>query len=301
MPGVRGQSKIIPASYCISPEEYKLYMMINEYRGRYDLPPVPLSKSLSFVASTHVKDLATNHPDQGDCNSHSWSDKGNWKPFCYPRDENKKNSVWNKPAELTNYKGKGYEIVYWENTDVVIDSIMMMWKSIDYFNNFLMNSGKWSGKKWNAIGIGIYDGYASAWFGEMPDAAGRPSVCGISEPEKIETSSEKLKEDSSEQVRPEPAEKNVVPEAGNNPVSKDQEEVLPAKAGVYYIIIKSQQSLPAMKKSLNDTRKKGYLQARLINGDRLRLSLMEFRQKAAADSTLRKVKKLYPDAWIFIK
>src|ERR1035437_4201732 len=119
---------------CISPLEYKLYPMINAYRQRYDLPPIPLSKSLCQVASTHVSDLFFHHPDQGSCNAHSWSDKGSWKPFCYPRDENKKNSVWDKAKELTKYKGKGYEIVYWENNAVVIDSIIAFWKSMDYFN-----------------------------------------------------------------------------------------------------------------------------------------------------------------------
>src|ERR1035437_4272893 len=112
--------KEIPVTYCISPMEYKLYKMINDYRRRYDLPAIPLSKSLSYVASTHVKDLFNNHPDQDPCNAHSWSDKGPWKPFCYPRDEKKNNTVWDKPKELTNYKGKGYELVYWENNEAVI-------------------------------------------------------------------------------------------------------------------------------------------------------------------------------------
>jgi len=28
------------------------------------------------------------------------------EPFCYPKDENKKNSVWDKPRELTKYLQK---------------------------------------------------------------------------------------------------------------------------------------------------------------------------------------------------
>jgi hypothetical protein len=172
------QGPPVPASYCISPLEMKLYNMINEYRARYDLPPIPLSKSLCYVASTHVKDLFYNHPDVEPCSFHSWSAEGKWKPFCYPRDEKKGNSVWDKPKELTPYKGKGYEIVYWENNPVTIDSIIPFWKSIGYFNSFLMNTGKWQGKNWNAIGIAICENYASAWFGEVQDPEGSPTECG---------------------------------------------------------------------------------------------------------------------------
>jgi len=64
----------VPASYRISTDEIKLYEMINDYRRKYDLPPIPLSASLCYVASSHVKDLFYNHPDQEPCNSHSWSD-----------------------------------------------------------------------------------------------------------------------------------------------------------------------------------------------------------------------------------
>jgi len=36
----------VPAGFCISALEMKLYNMINEYRNRFDLPPIALSKSL---------------------------------------------------------------------------------------------------------------------------------------------------------------------------------------------------------------------------------------------------------------
>jgi hypothetical protein len=190
------QVRTVPASFCISSEEMKLYTLINEYRKEYNLPPVPLSRSLCYVASTHVKDLITHHPDKGSCNFHSWSDKGFWKPFCYPRDENKKYSVWDKPKEICNYPGKGFEIVYWENNPVTFDSILPFWKSVDYFNAFLMNTGKWQDKKWNAIGIAIFGNYASAWFGEIPDPAGEPYVCGhppLKKPEIVKQTTDTVK------------------------------------------------------------------------------------------------------------
>jgi hypothetical protein len=272
--------------------------MINEYRQRYSLPVIPLSASLCYVASLHVKDLSMNHPDNGDCNAHSWSDKGFWKPFCYPKDEIKQNSVWNKPSELTGYKGKGYEIIYWETENSNIDSIMSMWTSVTYFNNFLTNTGKWTGKNWNAIGIAIFDNYASAWFGEMPDPAGEPRICG--RPLPVDTTKASLP-DSVISLNTTVQEPVASPPAE---IKKPDTAVItgePVKPGVYYIITLSNQPGKVMQKALENAIKKGYTGARIINGDKLRLSVADFRQKAEADSALREIRKTIRDAWIFVK
>jgi hypothetical protein len=299
---------VVPASFCISVMENKLFNMINASRQRYDLPPIPLSKSLCFVASTHVKDLFFHHPDQGSCNSHSWSDQGSWRPFCYPRDENKKNSVWDKPKELTEYKGKGYEIVYWENSPAVIDSIFVFWKSMDYFNSFLMNTGKWQGKRWNAIGIGIYENYACAWFGELADPAGEPLVCG-QEPQKPEPAkNEGMKK---EEMKGEPVKKSAEPVAKEKnpkpePVKIEKTTVPPVNPAplvegkeYYFIIVKGVAAEKELQRFLKDIQAKGYNNARIVekNGKQ-RVSVMEFTGKARADSALRIVKKTWPDAWL---
>ena len=172
------QGPAVPANFCIDATEMELYQMINEYRLSNNLPPIPLSKSLSYIATLHAKDLFLHHPDQGSCNFHSWSNKGFWLPFCYPKDENKKNSVWEKPRELTKYPSRANEIVYWENNPLVKDTIIMVWKTEEYFNSFLLNTGKWQGKTWNAVGIAVYENYACAWFGEAADPEGAAIVCG---------------------------------------------------------------------------------------------------------------------------
>jgi hypothetical protein len=286
--------------------------MINAYRQRYDLPPIPLSKSLCYVASTHVKDLFFHHPDQESCNAHSWSDKGSWKPFCYPRDENKKNSVWDKPKELTSYRGKGYEIVYWENNAVIIDSIITFWKSMDYFNSFLMNTGKWQGKKWNAIGIGIHENYACAWFGELPDSEAEPDICG-QEPQKTVSPP---KEKPSITEKNEIEKKNVIKkdaEKKDGKIKSPSEQKMKEKpAGpkvnrgnpvpgkeYYYIIVKGISPEKELKRFLKDLQSKGYSTSRLLekNGKQ-RVSIMEFQEKSKADSALRQIKKTWLDAWI---
>jgi len=312
----------IPESFCISSMEYKLYNMINAYRQRYDLPPIPLSKSLCFVASTHVRDLFFHHPDQGTCNSHSWSDQGSWKPFCYPRDENKKSSVWDKPKELTPYRSKGFEIVYWENNAVVIDSIIAFWKSMDYFNSFLMNTGKWQGKKWNAIGIGIHENYACAWFGELPDPEGEPAICGqeaqitppppIEEPATTGTKEVKKKEPvkkpvEKNAVEKKPVKKKVVtkkpvvePKVTEQPPEPEATIEPPVRGKeYYYIIVKGIAPEKELQRYLKDLQSKGYTDSRILakNG-KLRVSIMEFPNKSSADSALRQVKKTWLDAWI---
>ena len=278
----------IPVNFCISPVEVELYNLINEYRKLYNLPPIPLSMSLSYVAKTHARDLFFNRPDQGSCNFHSWSDKGKWKPFCYPKDEKKNFSVWDKPKEITPYKSKGYEIVYWENNPVTIDSILPFWKSIDYFNSFLIYTGKWQGKTWLAIGIGIYENYASVWFGETPDPEGEPWICGR-EPEK-KTIIEEPKTDS------------LIPSA--KPVESQQKtvinEVTTTSPGIYYIIVSSQQPKAKSIQLASELIAKGYKDAKvLVRDNKVRVSIMEVNDKSKADSLLREVKKIYKDAWIY--
>ena len=243
-----------------------------------------MSKSLCYVASTHVKDLFLYHSDKGLCNSHSWSANGYWKPFCYPKDENKKNSVWDKPKELTKYKGKGYEIVYWENSVVVIDSIIAFWKSVDYFNSFLMNTGKWNGKKWNAIGVSIYENYAAAWFGELPDQENVPMICGT------------VPSDNSKK----PAVAKKEPPEKNNPKAESTKaKILQSPSGRYYIVVKSQSPRNEMMRVLDDLKRQGYLEAKMLEKDKkLRVSILDYSLKSAADSALREVKKIYKDAWI---
>jgi len=259
---------LIPEDFCISQAEMQLYRMINDYRKRYALPPIPLSKSLSYVAASHLKDLFFNHPDQEPCNSYSWSDKGPWKAFCYPADENKKNSVWDKPREFTPYKGKGYEIIYWENSNAIPDSIIAIWKSIDYVKNYLLNTGKWQGKKWNSIGIGIYENYACAWFGELADPAGPVLSCG-----------------------------NIPVHATADTTKPDKKEKV--ATGTYYIIIKSNIPMETASKMIPKLISEGFPLAKVLEKDgKARISVYESLNKTETLVQLREIKKKYKNAWL---
>jgi len=275
------QGNPVPAVFCIDAREMNLYHMINNYRKQNNLPPIPLSKSLSYVADLHAKDLFAHHPDQGACNFHSWSNKGFWAPFCYPKDENKKNSVWDKPHELTKYPSRGYEIVYWENNPLVTDTVMMVWKTEEYFNSFLLNTGKWQGKPWNAIGISVYENYACAWFGEVQDPEGAATVCGAApEPQKKDTLMQPIKP--------------VI-----KPVIEPKSPQTDSTSAVYYIIVNTLLPKDKANQLANALKEKGYSDAKLIekNG-KLRVSIMESSDKTAIMGKLKEVKKIYRDAWL---
>ena len=158
----------------ITQEEAKLYELIMEYRIEKGLPRIPLSPSLMFVAQTHVRDLVDNTPDLGDCNGHSWSDKGDWTPCCYTPDHAQAQCMWDKPRELTSYTGNGYEIAIGSN-DIIsgyvatADSALKGWKGSPLHNAVILNEGIWNIVEWKAIGIGIYKGFVCAWFGSEPD------------------------------------------------------------------------------------------------------------------------------------
>jgi len=275
------QGNPVPAVFCIDAREMNLYHMINDYRKQNNLPPIPLSKSLSYVADLHAKDLFAHHPDQGACNFHSWSNKGFWVPFCYPKDENKKNSVWDKPRELTKYPSRGYEIIYWENNPLVADTVMMVWKTEEYFNSFLLSTGKWQGKPWNAIGIAVYENYACAWFGEVPDPEGVATVCGAA---------------------PEPSKKDTLTKPVKpliKPVIEQKSPQTDSTSGIYYIIVNTLLPKDKANQLANSLKEKGYPDAKLIekNG-KPRVSIMESSDKTAIMGKLKEVKKIYRDAWI---
>jgi uncharacterized protein YkwD len=162
-------------SQTLSAEEMKLYKLIMQYRKKLSLPSIPISPSLTTVARTHVNDLLQNKPNQGDCNMHSWSSKGNWTPCCYTPDHAQANCMWSKPRELTSYQGNGYEIACGpedaNSMELVMtaDRALKLWKGSPGHNAVICNKNIWKGTKWRAIGICVSGSYAVAWFGEETD------------------------------------------------------------------------------------------------------------------------------------
>jgi uncharacterized protein YkwD len=167
---------------CLSKGEADLAILINKYRAEYRLSPIPLSASLSEVARIHCQDLATSDAYQGNCNLHSWSDKGKWSSCCYTPDHKHAACMWNKPRELTSYPGDGFEIAYfttatYEPAGKLAEEILKAWKGSPLHNEIIINQGKWRSENWKAMGVGIWNGYATVWFGREDDPAGEPGSC----------------------------------------------------------------------------------------------------------------------------
>jgi hypothetical protein len=146
-----------------------LVEVINKYRLEKNLSEIPVSSSLTTVAETHALDLAKNYVISDECNLHSWSDKGNWTPFCYTSDHANAQLMWDKPRELTSYEGNGYEIAVFRSDTMTADAALELWKNSEAHLDLILNNGIWKDVEWRAIGGAINGKYAVVWFGEESD------------------------------------------------------------------------------------------------------------------------------------
>ena len=169
----------------ISADEVKLYELIMEYRKANGLTKIHLSNSLTLVAQMHAKDLVENKPDlEKRCNAHSWSDQGSWSSCCYTADHKQSSCMWGKPRELTSYPGDGFEIAVGSSESAFDDYIitpqyaLSAWKKSIHHDNVILNKSIWKSSNWNAIGVGIYKGFACVWFGREKDLEGEPNPPG---------------------------------------------------------------------------------------------------------------------------
>ncbi|MDO5755879.1 MAG: cell wall-binding repeat-containing protein [Tissierellia bacterium] len=163
----------------LSHKEKELIQLVNDYRKSQGLKELPISKSLTYVARTHARDLQKYRPqDQKDSrgikgNTHSWSNHGNWSPVIYTPDHKYSDKMWSKPGELTAYPGYGYEIVCYmreHRFKITPKKALDGWKTSPDHNDVIIGREDW--KDLTTMGVAIDGSYASIWFGEEPDPAG---------------------------------------------------------------------------------------------------------------------------------
>lgn len=165
----------IPDLVCLNPFEAALFDELNTYRKARELPPIPLSRSLSIVAQLHSRDLAINQPHKPrNCNMHSWSHSELWSACCYTSDHRRSACMWDKPRELTVYHGDGFEIVFYSTAAyphgrAYAEDAFANWGKSKGHNDVIVNRGTWKNIHWKAAGIGYYGGYACIWFGMDDD------------------------------------------------------------------------------------------------------------------------------------
>ena len=174
------QPSTLPAakgSTCMTPEEVRLVDAINNYRRSKGLPAIRPGVSLTRVAQVHAADLTQNQPARGACNMHSWSSKGSWTPCCYTSDHRQAACMWKKPAELSTYKSNGFEISAGSSGGRIdAATALRVWQGSSGHNAVIINAGMWP-QPWGTFGVGIYGGYAVAWFGQQADTAGTATPC----------------------------------------------------------------------------------------------------------------------------
>jgi uncharacterized protein YkwD len=145
----------------VDQEETTLYNLVNEYRVEKGLSPISLSPALSLVANRHVRDLQENAGSL----THSWSNcaynsNDSSTYFC----------MWEAPQRLgTSYTGNGYENAYGSSGSATATDALAGWKQSPAHNDTILNQSIWKDVTWNALGVGIYQGYAVIWFGEKTD------------------------------------------------------------------------------------------------------------------------------------
>jgi uncharacterized protein YkwD len=142
---------------------------LNQYRAKYGLPAIPVSPSLCAVGQAHAIDLDRNSPHGGACNPHSWSNAGDWTPCCYTGNPTV-SCMLNKPGELTDYPGAGYETAHhgsW-TAQAAIDSL----GDSAPHREVMLNQGQWAAHTWRAVGAGRSGIYWLLWFGDEVDPAG---------------------------------------------------------------------------------------------------------------------------------
>lgn len=155
-------------------QETQLLNLVNEYRNQNGLPPIPPSKALTTVANRHAIDLAENIGQV----THTWSDAvyDNNNPNTW-------SAMWSAPQRFnTGYPGNGYENVVgyigFDTPDMTAETALNQWKNSSLHNAVILNQGEWTDKEWNALGIGLYEGYGTLWFGEEIDPTGEPTFTG---------------------------------------------------------------------------------------------------------------------------
>lgn len=277
------------SEFCISQEELKLYNLVNDFRQSVSLPPIPISKSLSKVAKLHIADLIHNKPDTSTCSFHSWSNKGNWQDCCFTKESKDKLCMQNKPTELTNYPGKGYEVVYWESREASAQKAMDQWKETCAAISIIQNTKEWQNINWKAIGVGIDGGFAVIWLGEESDPETTVKVCGgqleISQPvAKVEN-----------EVKP----VNPTQISVENPANSNDNLTVSEGTGRFYLIFGNYKTIQEAKSVALKYIKDGFPQAKVISKDnKFRISLADFSSKESAATGKKELPEKFKEAWI---
>lgn len=149
-------------------DEKELYRLLSDYRTENGKPIIPLSKSLCYVAQLHVQDLTANKVAPP-YTLQSWSKNGPWEGVRYTANHRQARLMWNKPKELTNYSGDGFEITFSRKGGTNARTAFNAWVRQKSVSSIMLNTGNWETITWKAVGVGLHGEFAVIWFGDKED------------------------------------------------------------------------------------------------------------------------------------
>ncbi len=265
--------------YCINENERKLYKLIDDYRSEKGLHTIPISRALTQLAKMHAKDIVNNRPAKATMSIHSWTNKGKWKSCDYTNDTKGQNCMQDKPAELTSYKHKGYELIAInENGEMTADFAMKDWKNNSTYGIMLVNKTGWQDKNWEAIGIAVYKNLAIVWLGENTDKSGAPVACPSNFEMKTDAAVVKIEDKPKEEPKIE--------------TPKTQ----------CFIVYGSYATNENAQKGLADAQNAGFADAEIKEGDNMyKVVLSVFPSKAEAEKAITTLKGKFKASWVWEK
>ncbi|KAG1677714.1 hypothetical protein FOA52_001026 [Chlamydomonas sp. UWO 241] len=166
-----------------------LFDAINAVRTYSRLPAVPFSRSLAAVAQAHVAELANPVTRAavpgGQCSPHSWAAWPGAPQCCFDGTQTNGPCMWDKPRQLTQYQGNGFEILAMlvGSETTVPNEAASMWASSPQHRVVVLSQGPWGAQPWGALGCAVaraadsrsgpWTGwYAACWFGYERDSQG---------------------------------------------------------------------------------------------------------------------------------
>jgi len=156
-----------------------MYDLMMQYRNQMGKPTVPVSSGLTTVAEAHCEDLfASHYPVSGrnttpnGCNTHSWYNPPRGAtPCCYTEDHQQATCMWDKPKQLSNYKGNGYEIAHGPLSSANPNIWMEDWKRSQGHNDVIIENPPF--QQFHAVGVACCGTpnrqFAVTWFGTEYD------------------------------------------------------------------------------------------------------------------------------------
>jgi cell division septation protein DedD len=286
----------------VSQDETILFNMINDMRRQNQLPSFPLSGDLCKVARTHIADLIKYRPQDKGCSLHSWSGHGKWTSCCNTKELFGIQCMKAKPREIANYPGEGYELIYWGEDNATPAEAAELWKQVEASSDMILSHGKWSAYQWNAIGVGMEDGYAVLWLGDAED--GSTIDVDVKEIPVIQKPTTKVATVGKPAAT---VKESVIPKATVTPkapvpIQEKKEMVVNVESQKFYLIVASYKDFNAATNVLKEVRLQGYPSAFILYQEPLhRVVINSYETYEKASAQKNDLKEKFPGIWIFKK